>query len=838
MPMGRGHLGAEGVAEPGHLIAKGAMRWVLMFAIAASVVACIHGVRAAGLFAQTYWADPRVSAITSALTLLAMVGLIPVARWLSISYAFLATAAFALVAAAFAGIGPVAAVLLHMASAFCIGSLFFRGAVERDGGAWIVLATIFGTAVLSLAVCVMSFFPVNNPATYLALLLAPLVLGGRRGWGALGDSLRYWRDASIRDAGPWPGLLAAISAGALMLQLFSVLRPELGADALATHLVVADQLQTHGRFHYDVGESIWAVMPLGSDWAFALTNMISGSEGARLGNFAAELLICASIFMAGRRVAAEIAGLVAVMLYVTMPLAYLETTSLFTENFWVIWILGALGAGAWTLWNDRPRLTAASGFLLGAALSAKVITVFMAPFFLALAVAWCFVAPKRPIRNLLIFAASCVAGGALPYANAWIRTGNPVFPFMNEIFRSPLFDTAASFDNPLFKSPLDWLSLYDTTFRTSNYLESYPGGLGLALMLFLPAAALLALTRSWAWRISALCVVAFVAGVFHFQSYLRYILPALPIAAIGMGAVVAEISTPGKAWRAVALSLAVVVALAGLALTPTANHFYRSNSLPPFWGSDEQKDYVDRVRPEQSLARVIAALNLDRVLWLGSPYIAGTGSDVFVVNWHGGKQLVDRYQGLADEAGFRKLIADWDFNAIAVVPGFDGCKHANVCDFLEKHTQKVYSVGGASLYVPGDDILFVKELLANPGFDNGHEGWSGEGTYEAGADDAAVVVTAAKPFVQAVPVTGGHRYLLEVRGRCTPDHADYRAQVNWQDAGGRFITTNIDVVACEPEYSTHTTTVTAPPDAASAIVYASSHDPERSAEITEVSFRE
>jgi hypothetical protein len=820
---------------------NGNMRLLSLLVLACSLGACAYGIHATGLLAKSYWLDPWASAAVASGAFVAMLVLLPISRVFAFSYSMAVAGLFALTAAAFAGVGPVVAVVLSLASAFCIGRHLLGETSLADAygsGFAFVLTTILGTAVLSFAVCVLSFFPVNNPATYLALLLAPVLFGLRRNAESMLSSLKDWHQTSTTDGRFWLPLTNAVIATALFLKLLAVLRPELGYDALATHLVVADQLRAHGSFHYDVTQSIWAVMPLASDWQIALVNMLSGEIGARLTNFSAELLICTVIFMSGRQIGNALAGVAAVVLYVCVPLTHLETTSVFTENFWTLWFLGALLTGLATLRVRDLRLVAASGFLLGTALAAKVITIFLAPFFLAIAAAWLLMPSKGFVRTISVFALAALVAGSIPYVNAWLTTGNPVFPFMNHYFQSPLFDTSTSFDNPKFKTAVDWRSLYDMTFDTGKYLESYPGGMGIGYLLFFPAALLYSLGRSWAFRIGAVCLVLFVAGVFHFQSYLRYILPVLPLAATAIGLLVAELAGRSQFMRVAVLSLLVASAGVGLFLTPATNHYYRSNSIPFFWGSDEQRDYVDLTRPEQGLTRAIDAFNFRRVLWLGSPYIAGTDADVYVVNWHGGHELASRFNGVTSAEAFQKIVADGNFDAIAVASDFNACQRPGICEFLDGKTNKVYSLGAAALYVPSVELLFDHEMLVNPNFDRPADGWGGEGRYVSAGGDGAVVVSALKSFSQAVPVTGKARYLLEVRGRCTADKADYRAQVNWLDRRGAFITTNITVIPCSAEYADHSLLVTAPEDAATAAVYASGHLPDLAAEITSVSFRQ
>ena len=80
-------------------------------------------------------------------------------------------------------------------------------------------------------------------------------------------------------------------------------------------------------------------------------------------------------------------------------------------------------------------------------------------------------------RDLALLAVA-VTIAAWPYANAWLRTGNPVFPFMNALFRSPLFDATASFNNPLYNAPLRPWSPYELVWSSGRFIEGFDGAAG------------------------------------------------------------------------------------------------------------------------------------------------------------------------------------------------------------------------------------------------------------------------------------------------------------------------------------------------------------------------
>jgi hypothetical protein len=526
---------------------------------------------------------------------------------------------------------------------------------------------------------------------------------------------------------------------------------------------------------------------------------------------------------------------VAALAYATVPLTYLETTSLFVENFWTLWLTAALLAGLAALRREGGRRAAAcAGLLLGTALAAKVTTVFAAPFFVVLAIGWILASRGEGLRKLGVFAATAAATGLLPYANAWWRSGNPVFPYMNQVFKSPFYDASQAFDNPLFASGFTWDALYRATFDSARYLEADPGALGVTLLVLLPAALLWALAESRFSRLAAACAVAFVALVFANLSYLRYILPILPVFAMLCGAMVASVAQ-APALRHAVLAVAAACAAAGLFLTPAANYHQRAIGVPPFAGSKREQDYLLHWRPERQAARVIDAMGLRKVLWLGKPFIAQSNAEVALVSWHGGYAQAREFDALDSVEALARWVTAKRFDAIVVATDFNACERQFVCDFLDQDTTVAYENVQIALRTPKVSLLYTHEALANPGFDKDTSGWGGTGEYAAA--DGAVLVTALAPVSQAVPVVGGERYLLSVEGRCTADHAPFRRQVNWLDAAGTFLGTDIGVIACTDAYRANEAIVVAPPTAALAMVYATGHEPDKTAEITRVSFR-
>lgn len=258
--------------------------------------------------------------------------------------------------------------------------------------------------------------------------------------------------------------------------------------------------------------------------------------------------------------------------------------------------------------------------------------------------------------------------------------------------------------------------------------------------------------------------------------------------------------------------------------------------MPVFAGSEAEEQYLERNRPERMLAKAIDSMQFERILWLGSPYIAGIDTDAYLLNWHGGWKQGREYDSIQSAEGLRDWIAKYKVEAIAVASDFDPCRRRFLCEFLDSKTRKIYERGRLSLYVIGPGALFAREMLQNPAFDHDVSGWGGAGAYVPAA--GAVSVSATEPLSQEVAVEGGSRYFLGVTGRCPGSEAGYRSQVNWLGRDGHFISTDIEVVPCSAAFVGHGRLVTSPAGAARAVVYASGHAPRETVEITEVSFRQ
>ena len=473
--------------------------------------------------------------------------------------------------------GPAAplAALYFLGSWWCLGRVLARDSDTPS-------AILLGAAVWMFGIWTALHFPVNTRGVYAAALAVPYVVNFRSITVAARKTVAA---PDRREAGALAALLFVLFA-----HLLAALKPEISADGLSMHLALPMAVAREGRWAFDFHLNSWAVMPAGADSLYTAAYLLGGEAAAHLLNFAFLVLTCVLLTRAARRWVSPAQAWLIAALFASTPLVQLVTASLFVENVWSAMIVGAT-LSLMRYWNDgRRRDLLLTGIFTGAAVSVKLIAA-------------AFAAPIVLLASLALFrkrawAAAGLAGGLLvlfaapPYLYAFEKTGNPIFPFSNALFRSPDFDASKSFSDPRFVAPFSWKTPYDLTFRSKKFMEAQGGASGFQYFLLLLPAVFLA-RRKEQWIVTAVMVVA--AGlILAVLPNLRYLYPALPLASLAM------------AWlepRAVGLAAAPVLMALNLWFLPSSGYYNGDFAL--FRRSDIQP-YIERMAPARVL---IADLN-------------------------------------------------------------------------------------------------------------------------------------------------------------------------------------------------------------------------------------
>ncbi len=373
--------------------------------------------------------------------------------------------------------------------------------------------------------------------------------------------------------------IAVVAAG------IAALAPPTAKDALQYHLALPKAFASAGRLIVDP-ENIPSYFPLGVEmnglWAMLAGRVVSprvGEVAFGATTFAFFPLVLAFVYGwvaergIGRGWAAIAAALVA-----TVPVAYDVAAGGSVDLALALYVaVGTRAAARWWMTGARrelPTLALALGFALGVKL--------LALFPLVLLVLIALLGARRAGGGVVAAVSAMAATGLLAapwYVRTWALTGSPVFPFFLDVWPAYAdgWDTARSVMfrsfNAAFGGDKDLLGFLVLPFRVALMGQRevptlYESVLGVTFLAAVPIVA-------WAaWRrrlVGDETITALVAGALFVWwaasgQVVRYLLPALPLAAVVAVRAAAALATDPATARRLRASLLVPAAAALLVM--------------------------------------------------------------------------------------------------------------------------------------------------------------------------------------------------------------------------------------------------------------------------------
>lgn len=515
------------------------------------------------------------------LALLALAAAWPLQRWLGWQRAASLGVVWLAALLVFAGPMPMLAVGVLAAAAIAIGSLVIAGPFALPVG----LAIIAGTLGWLLPL------PIHHRAVY--ALACIVVITWRR--TAIIDACRtaWWQFEHAARSSP-----RASTAAVLLLGLASTgaWLPTMQYDDVAYHLGLPWQLQDTARYAMDPTLQVWALAPWGGDVLQGVAQVLAAGE-ARGALDALWLAIAAS---AGFALVAAMGGDAtrrwwAVALLGSLPMSMNLVAGMQTE----LPAMALLPALAWLVLRDDPGLSPralfAGAILFGALCGLKTMHAAVTLPLLAWAM-WRHRA-HIPWRWLPLALVAALAIGGSSYFYAWSIAGNPVLPLLNAKFRSPFFPLS-NFNDGRWQAGLDADVLWDISFDTEHYFESFDGGFGFVLVA-LAGAWLLALRDA---RTRALAIVAGIGLLLPLLplQYARYMQPALVLAIPALVAACPAVQGSTAAfWTLCVLNLAFATNANWMLRTGGLRHTIRVAGM--------DAPLLERFSPERALAARLRA---------------------------------------------------------------------------------------------------------------------------------------------------------------------------------------------------------------------------------------
>lgn len=564
-----------------------------------------------------------------------LAGVLLVASWFKCRPITAGFIVFALISLACNAAWPLFVALWIGASCFLFGKVLTDRLEDRAKHVTCAYLLV-GAACLGTLVGILAHFPVNTPLLYASLLGAPFVLWPTDGRRFFRDLRRIWYRRTSEEAGFF--WLEAALAVLGILHATVGLMPDMGWDSLAMHLFIPGHMARRAEWGFHAGTYAWAVMPMLADWLFSVGYILAGEQAARLVNVLflfvlGHLIYELSIFSGASRSTA----CVGILLLLSTPLTFTESSNVMADCVWACYFVAA--TTSLIRFAEAPMGTGAqlvlTGLFSGAALAAKAWSFVTLPALALTVLAFYPTILSRlctavTARGLFYF----LAIGSVPYATAWLLTGNPVFPFFNGIFKSPLFD-ASNFTDSRWISGIGWSTIYDVNFHSALFIEGMNGVAGFQWLLALVPSAFVLATTANRRGAAVLCVgTASTAAVFSISSYLRYVFPSQSLLLAAIGAALPAF--PGSLQRLACALLGASIGL-NLVFLNTGPNNYSEFPIQTVCSNGTRDAYITSRLPLRKAFAIVDGLNISAapVALFGRPFVEpGVRFDVLHDSWY------------------------------------------------------------------------------------------------------------------------------------------------------------------------------------------------------------
>ncbi len=352
--------------------------------------------------------------------------------------------------------------------------------------------------------------------------------------------LKLWQRALTRGLDRL-GVVGATSLEAvwiaLAVALVWALAPEMFSDSMRSYL---PDVQDIARQQGIVAQylDITRIIPRAFQAMCALGFVVGGYPLAKcLSWLTAGILAAVVCDEVARRSKSIDLGLLAAAVTLACPLLMSLSTSLMFDHAITLLTVASFVALGRGLHYSSRRGVAFSAFLMACVIQIKYNALIFCVVWLA-----CLAIPalsRWGPRGALRLAGPAIVTLAV-FGSPWyvymaVTTGNPIFPYLNQLFESPYWPGSETTLKGLERFRLDdtpwsWILFpWTVTFHTSRIVQRPDGALGFMLLALLPLAAALGGETWRRGRDLVIAGVASIAGICLVTAYARYWLPGYPL---------------------------------------------------------------------------------------------------------------------------------------------------------------------------------------------------------------------------------------------------------------------------------------------------------------------
>jgi len=723
----------------------------------------------------------------------------------------------------------VAALLAVLMWLIGIASLAAIGVTDRGSsthalafgvGSGVIAYSVFGLGLVGL---------LSGPfigGTFAALAIASGLM--LRRYDA--SSLIGWRPLQAIET--FMVAVAVLTAFGVLPYAFA---PEIKYDAVYYQLAMVREFLQQGSVA-QLPNLFASNFPLVPQLVYASSVALSGAlDSAKLVHLFIGCAVALAIFATGSQLHSRYAGVLGAILWLSVPLVLWEMSTAYVDLFSVLYVL--LSVLATILWIERqhPSYALVAGVFCGLGLGIK-ITAALPALSLGGAVLILFIRNRRGLTTWIGAAGIAAVVGAPWYLRSYLLTGNPVFPFLNSLFRSPqweLVDDTFNFANfGLGSAPSDLLlSPFRLVTQSSRFGEMPDGALGLLPMI--GAVALVGGLIARDRRLAFLALSAAGASVLWFVSaqYGRYLLPILAIEAVLAATLLANLTrrVPRAAISTVS-SVILVLSFAGYLGTVAPVPGYVP--WPVVLGEQDRGDYLNIALRHYAAYRWLSDHAPPSTQVLGVGYsdwpIVYSDRRIFIGHMTQiGRQIrdarsPDEARRLLDQGNFSYVIVDYfpraaPWQSYFVIPSDD---------FVQRSLRIAYANNYVYVYQIAPPVEQGAEVLRDP--DLRELGNSGSSWQEFGsARSAEGICRGARignqgGYIQSFDARPDTVYLFRSTLRALSGEGDGKLQVNWIRNDGST-QGNVEIYPISGNSAVYAMASTSPADAKQGVVYLSGY---------------
>lgn len=310
-----------------------------------------------------------------------------------------------------------------------------------------VFSTGTGLGIIAYIVYALGSFGFLYPGCIGAALIICAFLASRHFFCLIkrfkwSEVAKFWLELGIFEK-----FLLSVTAAISVICLAGALAPEIGNDALSYHIYHPKIFIQNHRIGYIpyTRESLW---PYLTEMLYTIGLLFKSAGMAKMFHYFFGILTAISVYSYTARFFTKKAGLLAAALFYSAPGIFMQSVYAYVDLSLCFYSFSALYLMmAWDEKKDAGLLIL-SGIFTGFALSVKILGGFA---FIALSGLMVFIIAKDRIRpatglkHLFIFSLSAFLVSCVWYIRSWVILGNPIYPFLPNIFKSGMASTSQYF---------------------------------------------------------------------------------------------------------------------------------------------------------------------------------------------------------------------------------------------------------------------------------------------------------------------------------------------------------------------------------------------------------